>query len=73
MAHTLNVGFQIMSAFGGAVQKEVKKILNIPDPMAISYAVRLGYPTARPEYVRVCRDCKSFTYRNEYGKTYQQT
>ena len=70
MAYTLNVGFQIMSVFSGAVQKDVKKILNIPDHMAVSYAIRLGYPTTQSAYVRVRRDPESFLYRNEYGKKY---
>jgi nitroreductase len=71
MAHTLKLGFQIMSVFGGPVQKDIRKFLNIPDHMAISYAVRLGYPTTQSKYVRVRRDCESFTYRNAYGKKYE--
>ena len=70
MADTLNVGFQIMSAFSGAVQKDVKKTLNIPDHMAVSYAIRLGYPTTQSAYVRVRRDPEAFVYRNAYGKKY---
>jgi len=71
MAHTLKVGFQIMSVFSGPVQNDIKKILNIPDHMAVSYAIRLGYPTTQSKYVRVRRDCESFVYRNEYGKTFE--
>jgi nitroreductase len=72
IAHTLNVGFQIMSVFSGPVQKDIKKILAIPDHMAVSYAIRLGYPVTRSEYVRVRRECESFMYRNGYGKKFEQ-
>ena len=71
MAQTLKVGFQIMSAFSGSIQKDIKKILNIPDHIAVSYAIRLGYPTTQSKYLRVRRDRESFVYRNEYGKTYE--
>jgi nitroreductase len=70
MAQTLGIGFQIMSAFSGPVQKDVRKILKVPDHMAVSFAVRLGYPAAQPGYLRVRRDSGSFTYRNAYGNTW---
>jgi len=57
-----------MSVFSGPVQEDVRKILKIPEHMAISFAVRLGYPAAQPDYMRVRRDSESFTYRNAYGK-----
>ena len=68
MAQKLGIGFQIMSVFSGPVQKDIRKILKIPDYMAVSFAIRLGYPTARSRYLRVRRDIESFTYGNEYGK-----
>ena len=71
MAHTLGVGFQIMSIFSGPAQKDIRKILNIPDHMAVSYAIRLGYPVTQSKYVRVRRDSESFTYRNAYGKKFE--
>jgi nitroreductase len=67
MAQKLDVGFQIMSAFSGPVQKDVKKILNIPEHMAISFAVRLGYPKTKTNYLRVRRDIDSYIHRNKYG------
>jgi nitroreductase len=70
MAQKLDIGFQIMSVFSGPVQEDVKKILKIPDYMAISFAIRLGYPTAKSKYLRVRRDIESFTYGNSYGKTW---
>ena len=68
MAQTLGVGFQIMSAFSGPVQNDVKKILKIPGYMEVSFAVRLGYPAVQPDYLRVRRESESFTYHNVYGK-----
>ena len=68
MAQKLDIGFQIMSVFSGPVQKDIKKILKIPEYMAVSFAIRLGYPTTRSRYLRVRRDLESFTYDNEYGK-----
>ena len=68
MAQKLGIGFQIMSIFSGPEQKEIKKMLKIPDHMAISFAVRLGYPTVESRYLRVRRDIESFTHDNEYGK-----
>jgi nitroreductase len=70
MAQELDIGFQIMSIFSGPVQNDVKKILKIPKHMAISFAVRLGYPAVQPDYLRVRRDSASFTYHNKYGKAW---
>ena len=70
MAQKLDIGFQIMSIFSGPVQEDVRNILQIPEHMAISFAVRLGYPAAQPDSLRVRRDSESFTYRNAYGKTW---
>jgi nitroreductase len=70
MAQKLDIGFQIMSVFSGPVQKEVRKILKIPEHMAVSFAVRLGYPAVQPGYIRVRREIESFTHSNAYGKTW---
>jgi nitroreductase len=70
MAQDLDIGFQIMSVFSGPVQEEVKKILKIPGHMAVSFAVRLGYPVAPSHYLRVRRDSASFTHHNAYKKTW---
>jgi nitroreductase len=66
MAHDLGIGFQIMSVFNDS--DDVKKLLGIPDHMAVSFAVRLGYPAAQPKYLRVRRDVESFAYGNRYGE-----
>jgi len=70
MAQSLDIGFQILSMFGSPVQKEVKKILGIPDHMAVLFAVRLGYPFTRSKALRVRREIGSIAHRNEYGITY---
>ncbi|ABN06509.1 nitroreductase [Methanocorpusculum labreanum Z] len=67
VAQSLDIGFQILSMFGSPVQKEVKKIMGIPDHMAVLFAIRLGYPFTRSEALRVRRETDSFAHRNEYG------
>jgi nitroreductase len=71
MAQELEIGFQIMSVFGGnTVEKCVKKILEIPEYMSIAYAVRLGYPISKPsEFLRVRRDMDRFVHHNRFGNT----
>jgi len=68
MASALGIGFHILSVFAAApVEKELKRILGIPDSLKIAYACRLGYPAA-PEYLRVRREIKDFVHHNEFGK-----
>jgi nitroreductase len=69
MAQSLWMGFQIVSAFGaGSVEEEVKRLLNIPKPLKIAFAVRLGYPAVTPgKYLRVRRDIEDFTHHNRFG------
>jgi nitroreductase len=71
MAQSLDIGFQILSMFGSPVQKEVKKILGIPDHMAVLFAIRLGYPFSRLKDLRVRREIESFAHWNDYGKMYK--
>jgi nitroreductase len=68
MAQELEIGFQIMSVFGGnTVEKDVKKILEIPEYMRIAYAVRLGYPISKPsKFLRVRRDINRFIHYNRF-------
>ena len=66
MAHSLGLSMHIMSSFGG-VQKELKKILNIPEYMELGFACKLGYPLSETKYLRVRRDIGSFTHHNKYG------
>jgi len=71
MAQSLNIGFQVLSMFGSPVQKVVKKILGIPDHMAVLFAIRLGYPFTRSEALRVRREIDTFAHRNDYGTMYK--
>jgi nitroreductase len=69
MAQELEIGFQIMSVFGGnSVEQDVKKILEIPEYLRIAYAVRLGYPVSKPsKFLRVRRDIEGFVHYNRFG------
>jgi nitroreductase len=69
MAEALGIGFHIVSSLGeGPAEKEVKRILGIPDSLKIVYAIRLGYPVSGPDkYLRVRRQVKDFSHHNRYG------
>jgi nitroreductase len=69
MAQSLGIGFHILSVFGNdEVEKEAKRILDIPGYMKIAFACRLGYPvSARAKYLRVRRDWDIFTHHNRFG------
>jgi nitroreductase len=69
MANSLGIAFHIMSEFGeDPVEKEAKRILDIPAYMKIAYACRLGYPVSEPRKgLRVRRDVKDFTHHNRFG------
>jgi nitroreductase len=68
-AQALDIGFQVMSVFGGEeAEKEVKRVLEIPNGMKVAYAVRLGYPVhSRYRYTRVRRDIGGIVHHNRYG------
>ena len=69
MAQSLGIGFHIMSIFSGIpVEREVKKILNIPEYMKIAFAARVGYPRSTlSNYLRVRREVEDFTHFNRFG------
>jgi len=68
MAQSLGIGFHIQSVISADdVEREVKRILAVPDPFKIGFAVRLGYPTTPATYLRVRRDVTDFTHRNQFG------
>jgi nitroreductase len=67
-AQSLGIAFHIISDFGeGDVEKEAKRILNIPDHMKIAFGCRLGYPLSKPKQLRVRRDVKDFAHHNRFG------
>jgi len=69
MAHSLGVGFHVLSALSAdPVEKEIKSLLNIPENLKIAFASRLGYPLSAPtKYLRVRRDIKDFTHCNQFS------
>ncbi|MDD1751697.1 MAG: nitroreductase family protein [Methanotrichaceae archaeon] len=68
MAQALGIDFQIMSVFSAdSVERDVKKILEIPEYMRIAYAVRLGYPIKSAKFLRVRRDIGGFSHHNRFG------
>lgn len=68
MAQALGISVHIMSAFSGKdAQKELKKMLDIPEYMELAFACKLGYPVSEStKYLRVRRDIESFTCHNNY-------
>ena len=73
MAQSLRIGFHILSVFSATpVEKEVKRILNIPEYMKIAFAARVGYPRhVLTNYLRVRRDVKDFTHHNRFGNKHR--
>jgi nitroreductase len=75
MAHSLGVSLQIMSSLFiyPEIEKEVKDILNIPDELRIAFVFRAGYPLkTETRYLRVRREVKDFTHRNQFGHHWSQ-
>ncbi len=69
MAESLGIGFHVVSSFAAsAIEKDVKRILGIPESLRIVYAIRLGYPIASSgDYLRVRREIRDFTHHNGFG------
>jgi nitroreductase len=69
MAQSLGMAFHIISDFGeNPVEKQTKRILNIPEYMKIGFGCRLGYPVSKPATrPRVRRDVEDFTHHNQFG------
>ncbi len=68
VAQSLEIGFQIMSVFSGKeVSDNLKRTLKLPKYMEIGFAVRLGYPASKGEYLRVRRDVADLSHHNAFG------
>jgi nitroreductase len=66
-AQSLGISLQVLSAFASPpVEKQVKQILNIPEPLKIAYTCRLGYTTGSNKYLRVRRDIEDFAHYNKF-------
>jgi len=69
MANSLGINFHIMSSLSSdSSEKEVKKILKIPENLKIAFCTRLCYASLKPEYLRVRREIDDFTSYNEFGQ-----
>jgi len=67
-AQSLRLGLQILSVFSGeSVERETRRILNVPTYLKIAYACRLGHPAEIHDTIRVRRAPDAFVHRNEYG------
>ena len=68
-AQACELGFQVMSTFGGdEVAPRVRRILGLPDELAIAYAIRLGHPCADAAVPRVRRRTDRFVHHNRYHR-----
>lgn len=74
MAHSLGLGFHIISSLGAEpAADEVKKILNIPEHLKVAFTCRVGYPVSTPaENLRVRRDVEDFAHHNGFGKRFEE-
>lgn len=68
MAASLGIGFHAVSSLSNNhVEKEVKRLLNIPGHLTIAISFRLGYPLTSPRYLRVRREVRDFAHHNSFG------
>ena len=68
MAQSLGISLKILSSFATTpVEKELKKILGIPEALKIAYSLRLGYIIEVAKYLRVRRNIDDFTHYNKFG------
>lgn len=69
VAQSLGIGFHVQSVFGAeGVQREVRRILAIPEHFRVAFAVRLGYPKVSSSYLRVRREVETFVHSNRFGQ-----
>jgi nitroreductase len=67
-AQSLGIDFHIVSEIAvPVIEKEVRKLLNIPAKLSIAFGIRLGYSAGTPGYVRVRRDMEDFTHYNRFN------
>jgi len=69
MAHSLGISLQVMSILNREpAEKEVKRVLDIPEYLKIAFGFRLGYVLPTPaKYLRVRRGIEDFTHHNRFG------
>jgi nitroreductase len=67
-AHALELDVQVVSAFSGdGAEPAIKRVLGIPDPWRIAFALRVGHAISHSTSLRVRRDALTFVYRNRFG------
>jgi len=68
-AQAQHLGFQVMSVVSDAhVAPQVKRVLGIPELLAIGFGVRLGVPLHPPDPLRVRREVAAFVHRNRFRR-----
>ena len=70
MAQSLGISVHILSVFSGeTVEREVKRVLHVPEYMKVAFAARLGYPVSKPaKHLRVRRDVEMFVHYNRFSR-----
>lgn len=67
-AQVCHLDLQVMSTLSGErVEPEVDRVLGIPPPWRIAYALRLGHALAPGAAPRVRRDPEKFVHRDRFG------
>jgi nitroreductase len=68
MAHSLGISCQVMSILNREpAEKEVKRVLDIPEYLKIAFGLRMGYALPTPtKYLRVRREVEEFTHHNRF-------
>lgn len=67
-AQACHLDLQVMSTFSGErVEPEVDRVLGIPRPWRIAYALRIGHALAANAVPRVRRDPDMFVHRDRFG------
>jgi nitroreductase len=70
MANSMGIGLHILSSLAaGPTERELKRLLAIPEHSKVAFTCRLGYPTEQPDrYLRVRRDIEDLTHHNRFGR-----
>jgi len=72
MANALGSDFQVVSILSAdPADKEVKRILQIPDRLKVAFAFRLGHAIPHlAKHMTVRRDVEDFTHHNRFGNKF---
>jgi nitroreductase len=67
-AQASHLDLQVISAFSGeSAEPEIRRILDVPEPWRIAFAVRLGHAVETSHQPRVRRLLHEFVGRNRFG------